>query len=64
MANENWPYDLLSARKNIVATDGVCVKVDRFGVSAFDDVNATVESLCVTVARECTDVRSTTCYGR
>lgn len=52
--------NLLSAWKHIVSADSVFIKIDSMRVGAFDDVDTTVESLCVSIAGECTDIRSTT----
>lgn len=55
--------NLLSAWKHIVSTDSVFIKIDSMRVGAFDDVDTTIESLCVSIAGECTDIRSATFIG-
>lgn len=54
--------NLLSAWKNIVSADGVVVDVNGSCIRPLNDVDATVESLRVTIARESIYLRSTTCF--
>lgn len=60
--NDLKKRNLLIAWKNVISAHSVIIQVDGLCIGAFDDVDTTVKALRVAVARECVNVRSTTCY--
>lgn len=56
--------NLLSGWYNIEAANGILVHINWASIGALNDDNVTAESLCVTVASKCTDLRRTTCQKK
>lgn len=53
-------HNLPWTRDNIVSTDCSFMEVDSASIDTFNNIDTAIESLCITIACECCNVRSTT----